>query len=55
MRFENGFSIAVALLSLLVHDHVLALTDCTKILEESAFAGLCNNKWKNVKPVVKRK
>lgn len=55
MRFQNCFSVAIALVSLLVHNEVVALTDCTKILEEPTFAGQCNNKWKNIKPLVKRK
>lgn len=55
MRFPNYLCVIVALVSLFIHNEVTALTDCTKILEEAMFAGQCNNKWKNVKPVVKRK
>ena len=34
---------------------VVALIDCDDVLTEpsKAFIGLCNNKWKNLKPLIK--
>lgn len=33
----------------------VALIDCDDAIQESTFTGQCNNKWKNLKSIIKRK
>lgn len=39
----------------LVARETFGLIDCTDAILENSFVGTCNNKWKNLNPILKRK